>query len=350
VFFTNSGSEANDTQIKIAWYANNALGRPKKKKIISRKRAYHGTTIATASLAGIPAFHADWDLPMARVLHTDSPHYWKEAEAGESEEAYAGRLASNLEELIEREGPDTVAAFIAEPVMGAGGVLLPPKTYFQKVQAVLAKHDIAFIADEVICGFARTGNWWGSQTLGIEPSTITMAKAVTSAYVPMGALTVPEPVYLALVAESEKQGVFAHGFTYSGHPLACAVALKTIEIYERLKIVEHVRRMAPIFKMRIEALAGHALVGEARAIGLLGALELVKDKQARESFGAKLGVGARCARFAEEEGLLCRPVGGDNIALCPPLVIEAAEINAIFDMLSRALDKTEAWARKEGHL
>jgi 4-aminobutyrate--pyruvate transaminase len=350
VFFTNSGSEANDTQIKIAWYANNALGRPKKKKIISRKRAYHGTTIGAASLSGLPVFHADWDLPMARVLHTECPHYWKEAEAGESEEDYADRLVRNLQELIEREGPETVAAFIAEPVMGAGGVLLPPKTYFQKVQALLAKHDIAFIADEVICGFARTGNWWGSESLGLEPTTITMAKAVTSAYVPMGALTVSEPVYQALVAESEKQGVFAHGFTYSGHPLACAIALKTIEIYERIKIVEHVRRMAPIFKTRIEALADHPLVGEARAIGLLGALELVKDKRTKESFGAKLGVGARCTRFAEEEGLLCRPVGGDNIALCPPLVIEAAEINAVFDMLGRALDKTEAWARKEGHL
>jgi 4-aminobutyrate--pyruvate transaminase len=348
VFFTNSGSEANDTQIKIAWYANNALGRPKKKKIISRRRAYHGTTIAAASLSGLPVFHADWDLPMARVLHTDCPHYWKEAEAGESQEDYASRLVSNLEELIEREGPDTIAAFIAEPVMGAGGVLIPPKTYFEKVQALLARHDIAFIADEVICGFARTGNWWGSQTFGLEPTTVTMAKAVTSAYVPMGALTVSEPVYQALVAESEKQGVFAHGFTYSGHPLACAIALKTIEIYERIKIVEHVRRMAPIFKLRIEALADHPLVGEARAVGLLGAVELVKDKRTKESFAPKLGVGARAVRFAEEEGLLCRPVGGDNIALCPPLVIEGGEINAIFDMLARALDKTEGWARKEG--
>ncbi len=350
VFFTNSGSEANDTQIKLAWYANNAWGRPKKKKIISRRRAYHGTTIATASLSGLPVFHADFDLPMARVLHTDCPHYWKEAEAGESEEDYASRLARNLEELIEREGPETIAAFIAEPVMGAGGVLLPPATYFAKVQAVLARHDIAFIADEVICGFARTGNWWGSQTFGIEPSTVTMAKAVTSAYVPMGALTVPEPVYQALVEESGKQGVFAHGFTYSGHPLACAVALKTIEIYERIKIVEHVRRVAPIFQLRLQALAEHPLVGEARSVGLLGGLELVKDKRAKQSFEPKLGVGAKAARFAEEEGLLCRAVGGDNVALCPPLVIDGAEINAMFDMLARALDKTEAWARKEGHL
>jgi 4-aminobutyrate--pyruvate transaminase len=237
VFLTNSGSEANDTQIKIAWYYNNAIGRPKKKKIISRQRAYHGTTIASASLSGLSVFHADFDLPMARVLHTDCPHYGKYAESGETEDEYATRLAKNLETMIEQEGPDTIAAFIAEPVMGAGGVLIPPKTYFAKVQALLAQHDIAFIADEVICGFARTGNWWGSETFGITPTTVTMAKAITSAYVPLGAITVSEEMYGALVEASGKHGVLAHGFTYSGHPLACAVALKTIEIYERMNIV-----------------------------------------------------------------------------------------------------------------
>lgn len=350
VFFTNSGSEANDTQVKIAWYYNNARGQPKRKKFISRQRAYHGTTIASASLSGLSVFHADFDLPMARVLHTDCPHHWKSAEAGESEEAYAGRLAGSLEALIEREGPETIAAFIAEPVMGAGGVLIPPATYFEKVQAVLARHDIAFIADEVICGFGRTGNWWGSQTFGIQPSTITMAKAITSAYVPMGALTVPEDVYQALVEASGKHGVFAHGFTYSGHPLACAVALKTIEIYERIKIVEHVRRVAPIFQLRLKALADHALVGEARGVGLIGGLELVKDKPSKLGFESKLGVGAKAARFAEEEGLLCRAVGGDTVALCPPLIIDGAEINVMFDCMTRALDRTEAWARQEGHL
>jgi 4-aminobutyrate--pyruvate transaminase len=350
VFFTNSGSEANDTQVKIAWYYNNAIGEPRRKKIISRQRAYHGTTVASASLSGLPAFHADFDLPMARVLHADCPHYWKSAQAGETEQEYAGRLARNLEDLIEREGPDTIAAFIAEPVMGAGGVLLPPATYFDKVQAVLARHGIAFIADEVICGFARTGRWWGSETFGIKPSTITMAKAITSAYVPMGALTVPQEVYEALVEASGRHGVFAHGFTYSGHPLACAIALKTIEIYERIDIVAHVQRVAPIFQLRLEALADHPLVGEARGVGLIGGLELVKDKRARLSFEPKLGVGARAARFAEEEGVLTRAVGGDTLALCPPLVIDGAEVNALFDGIARALDRTEAWAREEGHL
>jgi 4-aminobutyrate---pyruvate transaminase len=350
VFFTNSGSEANDTQIKLAWYYNNARGQPKRKKLISRNRAYHGTTVATASLSGLPVFHADFDLPMARVLHTDCPHYGKYAEAGESEEEYATRLARSLEEMIEREGPETIAAFIAEPVMGAGGVLIPPRTYFEKVQAVLSRRGIAFIADEVICGFGRTGNWWGSQTYGIAPDTVTMAKAVTSAYVPLGAITVSEEMYGALVEASGKHGVMAHGFTYSGHPLACAVALKTIEIYERIDIVAHVQRVAPIFQLRLKALAEHPLVGEARGVGLIGALELMRDKRAKQGFEGKLGVGGKATRFAEEEGLICRAVGGDSVALCPPLIIDGAEINAMFDALGRALDKTHAWAKAEGYL
>jgi 4-aminobutyrate---pyruvate transaminase len=350
VFFTNSGSEANDTQIKIAWYANNARGRPKKKKFISRQRAYHGTSIASASLSGLGVFHADFDLPLPGFLHTDCPHYAKYAQPGESEPEFASRLAQSLEALIEREGPDTIAAFIAEPVMGAGGIIIPPATYFEKMQAVLARHDIAFIADEVICGFGRTGNWWGSETYGAKPTSVSMAKAITSAYVPMGALTVAQDVYEALVEASGRHGVFAHGFTYSGHPLACAVALKTIEIYERIDIVGHVRRMAPIFQARLQALAEHPLVGEARGVGLIGGVELFKDKRARQSFEARLGVGAKAALFAQEEGLICRAVGGDNVGLCPPLVITADEINEMFDMLARALDKTEAWARKEGHL
>lgn len=350
VFFTNSGSEANDTQVKIAWYYNNARGQPKRKKFIARQRGYHGTTVAAASLSGLGVFHADFDLPMARVLHTECPHYWKSAHEGESEEDYATRLATSLEELIQREGSETVAAFIAEPVMGAGGVLLPPATYFEKIQAVLARSGIAFIADEVICGFARTGNWWGSQTFGIEPSSVTMAKAVTSAYVPMGALTIPAEVYDALESNSGRHGVFAHGFTYSGHPLACAVALKTIEIYERIDIVGHVRRVAPIFQLRLKALGDHPLVGEARGIGLIGGLELVRDKRTKTSFESKLGVGAKAARLAEEEGVLCRSVGGDTLAFCPPLVIDGAEINHMFDCVTRALDRAHAWAQSESLL
>jgi len=348
VFFTSSGSEANDSQIKLQWYYNNAIGRPNKKKIISRMRAYHGVTIAAGSLTGLPIFHADFDLPIARILHTDTPHYWRNAKDGESEEEFASRLAGKLEALIEREGPETIAAFIAEPVMGAGGVIVPPKTYFAKVQAILRHYDIAFIADEVICGFARTGSMFGSQTFGMQPDTVTMAKAITSAYMPLGAITVPEHVYQAMVDESKKIGMFAHGFTYSGHPVASAVAVKTLEIYERIDIVGHVRKVAPVFQERLKAFDAHPLVGETRGVGLLGGIELVKDKKSRQSFDPRQGVGAKVTVFAQEEGLICRPVAGDTIALCPPLVITAEQINTMFDRLARALDRGLDWARKEG--
>ena len=332
VFFTSSGSETNDSQIKLAWYYNNAIGRPKKKKIIGRVRGYHGVTVAAASLTGLPVFHSDFDLPLPGFLHTDCPHHYRNAQPGESEADYATRVVANLEALIDREGGDTIAAFIAEPVMGAGGVILPPDTYFPKIQALLKKHDIAFIADEVICGFGRTGNWWGSQTFGAEPTTVSMAKAITSAYFPLGALTVPEHVNDALVQESKKLGVFAHGFTYSGHPVGCAIALAAIGIYERTDIVGHVRRVAPTFQKRLQALRDHPLVGEARGVGLIGGLELVKDKRTKQSFDAKLGLGAKVVAFAQSEGLICRAVAGDTIGLCPPLVITEDEINAVFDM------------------
>ena len=350
VFFTSSGSETNDSQVKLAWYYNNAIGRPNKKKIIARMRGYHGVTIASASLTGLPAFHADFDLPIAGILHADCPHHYRYAEAGETEEDYATRLAANLEALIEREGGDTIAAFIAEPVMGAGGVVVPPRTYFAKIQAVLQKHDIAFIADEVICGFGRTGNWWGSQTYGAKPTTVSMAKAITSAYFPLGALTVPEHVYEAMVAESRKIGVFGHGFTYSGHPVGCAVALATIAIYERTNIVGHVQKVAPTFQSRLNALADHPLGGEARGVGLLGGLELVKDKHTKQSFDGKIGMGAKVVALAQNEGLIVRAVAGDTVAICPPLIITEEEINTLFDRLEKALDAAHVWARAEGHL
>lgn len=348
IFFTSSGSEANDTQIKLAWYYNNARGLTKKKKIISRMRAYHGVTIATASLTGLPIFHADFDLPMQRVLHTDCPHYWRNAEPGESEEEFSTRLANSLEELIQREGPDTVAAFIAEPVMGAGGVLVPPRTYFEKIQAVLERYDVAMIADEVICGFGRTGNWFGSQTFGIMPDSMSMAKAITSAYMPLGAITVSEPVYQAMLDESKKLGVFAHGFTYSGHPVSCAVAVKTLEIYERINIVRHVQSVSPVFLTRLKALGDHPLVGETRGVGLIGGVELVKNKATKESFDVRQGVGPKLVAIAQDEGLICRAIAGDTIALCPPLVIDGAEINQMFDAFGRALDRLESWVKSEG--
>ncbi len=350
VFFTSSGSEANDTQIKLVWYYNNARGKPKKKKIISRMKAYHGTTIATASLTGLPVFHADFDLPMARVLHTSTPHFYRNGAPGETEDEFADRLARDLEELILAEGPETVAAFIAEPVMGAGGVIVPPRGYFPKMQAVLSRYDVLMIADEVICGFGLTAEMWGSTSLGIKPDTITMAKAITSAYMPLGAVTVSEPVYEALVDESKKLGVFAHGFTYSGHPVAAAVANKTLEIYERINIVGMVQRVAPVFKARLDKLRDHPLVGETRGLGLIGGVELVRDKANRTSFDLKQGVGARVSAFAQEEGVILRAVAGDTIAICPPLIISADETNELFDGLEKALDRGHAWARKQGYV
>src|SRR3954454_6819478 len=347
VFFCNSGSEANDTQMKLVWYMNNALGRPNRKKIISRVKAYHGVTIASASLTGLPNNHVDFDLPIARVLHTSCPHHYRFGRDGESEEEFATRGAAELEEMILREGPDTVAAFIAEPVMGAGGVIVPPQTYFREVTKVCRKYDVYMISDEVICGFGRLGTMFGCTALGFEPDSITVAKALTSAYVPMAAVTVPEPMYQAMLDESRKIGTFAHGFTYSGHPVAAAVALKALDIYARERIAEQAARKAPQFQTRLAALGEHPLVGDARGLGLIGAVELVADKKTKRSFEPRSGVGARAVRYAEEEGLIVRFIVGDILSICPPLISAPAEVDELFDRLGRALDRTLDWARSE---
>jgi 4-aminobutyrate--pyruvate transaminase len=350
VFFCNSGSEANDTQVKLVWYMNNSLGRVKKKKIISRLKAYHGVTIASASLTGLSVNQRDFDLPIANILHAGCPHHYRFAHPGETEEEFAARLAAELAAMIEQEGPDTVAAFIAEPVMGAGGVLVPPRTYFEKIVEVCRRYDIYMIADEVICGFGRLGTTFGSQALGFAADTISVAKALTSGYVPMAALTVPEPMYQALLDESRKIGAFGHGFTYSGHPVAAAVALKALEIYARDRLVEAAASKARQFQARLRALGEHALVGEARGYGLIGAVELVADKASKRSFEPKAGVAPRAVRFAEQEGLIVRFLTGDAVSICPPLIITAEEIDELFDRLTRALDRTLDWVRGEGWL
>ncbi|MDQ0512423.1 aminotransferase [Ancylobacter amanitiformis] len=347
VFFTNSGSEANDTQMKLVWYMNNALGRPKKKKIISRMRAYHGVTIASASLTGLAGNHNDFDLPIAGVRHTTCPHYYRLAEPGESEEDFATRLAADLEALIIAEGPDTVAAFIAEPVLGAGGVIVPPKTYYPKIEAVLKKYDVFFIGDEVITGFGRLGTAFGCQALDMTPNSISIAKALSSAYQPIGGVMIPEDMYQAMLQESTKLGSFGHGYTYSGHPVAAAVALKTLEIYERESVFERVRAKIPQFRARLAALEDHPLVGEARGAGLVAGVELVADKKTKHQFDAKKGVAAKCVAFAQGEGLIVRNVFGDAVTICPPLIISPAEIDDLFDRLTRALDKTLDWAVSE---
>ena len=346
-FFVNSGSEANDTVVKLIWYYNNAIGRPAKKKIISRQRGYHGVTVATASLTGLPGNHRDFDLPIAGILHTDCPHYYRNAQPGESEEEFSTRLAGNLEAMILREGPDTIAAMFAEPVMGAGGVVVPPRGYFEKIQAVLRKYDILLVADEVICGFGRTGNMWGSQTFGMQPDFVTCAKQLSSAYLPIAAVLVPEKVYAAMVDQSRKIGTFAHGYTYGGHPVSAAVALRTLQIYEERNILEHVRSVIPRFQERLHRLADHPLVGEARGSGLIGAVELVADKASKRAFEPAKLVGPRCMAESQNQGLIHRAVV-DNLCFCPPLIITAEEIDTMFDRFERALDATEKWVTQEG--
>ena len=347
VFFCNSGSEANDTQIKLVWYMNNALGRPKKKKIIGRLKGFHGLTIGAASLTGLPHNHADFDLPIPGILHTGCPHHYRFANEGESEEDFATRLADELEALIQREGPDTVAAFVAEPVMGAGGVIVPPKTYFEKIGRVCAAHDLYVISDEVICGFGRLGRNFGCEALGFRPHALSVAKALSSAYLPIAGVMLPEIMYQALLSESRKLGGFHHGFTYSGHPVAAAVAVKTLEIYARDKIFDRAAARISQFQQHLKRLGEHPLVGEARGLGLMGGLELVADKRSKRAFDPKQGVAARCVRLAEEEGLIVRAVIGDTVTVCPPLIISADETDELFGRLARALDRTLDWAKRE---
>lgn len=338
VFFTNSGSEANDTQVKLVWYYNNVLGRPKKKKIIARKGAYHGITVAAGSLTGLVYAQQGFDLPIANVLHADCPHFYHHAEPGESEEQFSARLAANLEALIEREGADTVAAFIAEPFLGAGGVIPPPKGYFERIQPILDRHDILFIVDEVISGFYRTGAMFGCETYGLKPDLISLAKALSSAYQPIGAVMLSEKIYQVVVEGSRRFGSFGTGFTYTGHPVPAAVALETQRIYEERDIGAHVRSLIPQFRRSFTRLADHPLVGEARCAGLVGAVELVADKAAKRNFDAKQKVGAWAMTKALDHGLITRALVNDTLALCPPLIISAAQVDDMFDRFAATLD------------
>jgi 4-aminobutyrate--pyruvate transaminase len=347
VFFVNSGSEANDTVVKLVWYYNNALGRPQKKKILARNKGYHGVTVASASLTGLPNNHRDFDLPIANILHIDCPHWYRFAQAGESEEAYSSRLAESLDKRIQSEGPETVAALIGEPIIGAGGVILPPATYWEKIQAVVKKYDMLLIADEVICGFGRTGNLWGSTTYGMKPDMLTCAKALSSGYLPIAAIMISAEIYAALVKESEKIGIFAHGFTYSGHPVTSAVALETLRIYDERDIFSHVRKVAPRMQAGLQRFADHPLVGEARGIGLIGAIELVANKSTKAPFTPPGGVGAFLAKRCHHHGLITRAIG-EAIAFCPPLIIQEHEIDLMFEKFEHALDDTYAMVREKG--
>ncbi len=348
VFYQSSGSEANDSQVKMAWYYNNARGRPEKKKIIARVKGYHGVTIVAASMTGLPYNHMDFDLPIDRIKHTSTPHYWKGAQSGESEREFSARLAADLDALIEAEGPETVAAFIAEPVMGAGGVIVPPEGYFPAIMAVCHKHDMLMISDEVICGFGRTGEWFGAQALDFEPTSISIAKQLTGGFLPLSACVIDQDMAEAIEAHSGKIGTFGHGYTYGGHPVGCAVGVKTLEIYERMDLPAHVRALAPHFAAHLDRLAGHPLVGEARHLGLIGALEMVPNATAK-GFTTPGKLGPRIAHEMLERGVIVRAIA-DTVAFCPPMIITKDEIDEMFAPVEAALDATHAWAKAEGHL
>ncbi|MEM6906765.1 MAG: aminotransferase class III-fold pyridoxal phosphate-dependent enzyme, partial [Pseudomonadota bacterium] len=353
-FYCSSGSEANDTQVKLIWYMQNALGRPEKKKIISRRKGYHGVTLVSASMTGLPINHGSFDLPFDFVKHTTTPHYWREGRDGESEAEFVSRLAGELEEMILAEGPDTVAAFIAEPVMGAGGVIVPPAGYFEAIGAVLAKYDVMFVDDEVICGFGRTGNWFGATTHGMDraeraPTSASFAKQLTGAYAPLSAVAMNAEMADAIESESARHPALGHGYTYGGHPLGCAVGVKTLELYERRRIVDHVRRVAPRFEAHLKRLGEHPLVGEARCSGLMGGLELSPDPRSAATFATPGKVGPRLAQELLPHGVILRAIG-DTLAFCPPMIISEEEIDALFEPIESALDATMHWAKTEGHL
>ncbi|HLU00661.1 MAG TPA: aspartate aminotransferase family protein [Burkholderiaceae bacterium] len=339
-FFTNSGSEANDTVIKMVWYYNNALGRGEKKKIIARNRGYHGVTVASASLTGLAPNHRGFDLPLPQMKHVSCPHFYREGREGESEADFATRMADELEALILKEGPDTVAAFIGEPVMGAGGVIIPPETYWDKVQKVCRKYDVLVVADEVITGFGRLGTMFGSQKFGIEPDIMVLSKQITSSYQPLAAVLLSEPLHAVITRYSGELGVFGHGYTASGHPVATAVALENIRIIEERGLVENAQRAGEVLQASLRALAGHPLVGEVRGTGLIAAVELVADKHSKRPFDPLGKAGAAIFERSHVHGLIVRGIQ-DSIAFCPPLIITEDEVRDMVNRFKRTLEEVK---------
>jgi 4-aminobutyrate---pyruvate transaminase len=342
ISFGNSGSDANDSHIKMLRYYHQAIGRPERRKIIARDRSYHGVTVASASLTGLPVTQNHFDLPVDAlgILRTDHPHYYRGKQGGESEAEFVARIVGNLEAMIVREGPETIAAFIAEPITGASGVIVPPEGYYEKVQAVLNKYGIMFWADEVITGFGRTGNDFGCNTMGIKsPDMMTFAKQLSSAYMPISASVIRRDMYDAMVDQSAAAGAFGHGYTYSGHPVACAVALKVLEIYQRDDIFAKAAVTGEYMQKRLAEFKDHPLVGEVRGRGLLGAIELVANKATGQAFvgGA---VGGFAQKAAQDNGLLLRAVAGSSLGFCPPLIITTAQIDEIIEKTAIALDVT----------
>ncbi len=352
VFFGSSGSDANDSHIKMLRYYFDAIGKPEKRKIIARERSYHGVTVAAASLTGLPVNQKHFDLPIDAlgILRTDAPHYYRGKQSNETEEQFVDRIVGNLETLINKEGADTIASFIAEPITGASGVIVPPAGYYEKVQALLKKNDIFFWADEVITGFGRTGKDFGSNTVGIEsPDQMSLAKQLSSAYLPISAAAIRGDIHDATMDQCASAGAFGHGYTYSGHPTAAAVALKTLEIYERDDLFSVGAERGEYMQAKMAEFKNHPLVGEVRGSGLLGAIELVANKETGEEF-KNGGVGATCIAFCQENGLILRAVAGNSIAFCPPLITTNEQLDDIFSRFADALDNTLVFARAEGLL
>ncbi len=351
IFFANSGSEANDSQIKMLHYYFNVIGKPEKKKIIAFDRSYHGVTMAAAALTGLPVMHTHFDVPVDAlgILRAECPHFYHGQQNNESEEEYVQRLVADVEQLIEQEGADTIAAFIAEPIGGAAGVVVPPDSYFVELQNVLNKYDILFWADEVICGFGRTGNDFGSTTMQIQPQMMSLAKQLSSAYIPISAAIIPGFMYEAMLEPSNQLGIFGHGYTYTGHPVAAAAALKAVEIYQRDEIFSHAARVGEHMQKRLREFAEHPLVGEIRGKGLIGAVELVANKERRESFSDGK-VGAAAKQYCQDNGLLIRAVSGNCLAFCPPLIISNEQVDEMIEMFATSLDQTLEFVRKENLL
>lgn len=338
VFYGLSGSDANETQAKLVWYYNNLRGQPGKKKIISRERGYHGCSVISGSMTGMSFYHDHMNLPFPGILHTGTPHHYWGGEPGETEESFSRRRAAELEELILREGPETVGAFIAEPVLGTGGITPPPEGYWREIQAVLRRYDVLLIADEVICGFGRTGADFGSTLYGMQPDLVTVAKGLTSGYVPLSASIVGERVYAVMEEAADRIGAFSHGYTYSGHPIAAAAANAVLDIVEKERLSDRARTVGEHFLRRLkQRFAQLEIVGEVRGVGLLGALEFVADRQTKRRFDPQLKVGARISKAARDRGLIARAMPhGDILGFAPPLIVSETEIDEIVELAYRA--------------
>jgi L-2,4-diaminobutyrate transaminase len=344
VFFGLSGSDANETNIKLVWYINNVLGRPQKKKIISRWRGYHGSGVMTGSLTGLAGFHNLFDLPRAPILHTEAPYYFRREDRSMSEEQFLQHCADKLEEMIQAEGPDTIAAFIGEPVLGTGGIVPPPAGYWPKIQAVLKKHDILLIADEVVTGFGRLGSMFGSDHYGIEPDLITIAKGLTSAYAPLSGVIVSEKVWRVLEQGSDEFGPIGHGWTYSSHPLCTAAGIANLELVDELDLVANARETGAYFNAALkDALGGHRHVGEVRGEGLLAAVELVRDRDDRRFFETSEKIGPRVAAALLERGVIARAMPqGDILGFAPPLCLTREEADIVVDATRGAVEAVSA--------